>query len=1176
MSSKKGASKKGSSKKGSSRAEELRQDIPITEHLWDVEKLTKHFNVDINKGLSADQVIRQRQEFGRNCLTPPPQKPWWLKYLAQFTNFFALLLMFGGLLCFIGFGINQSDPSNLYLGVVLWAVVLITATFSYMQESKSEKIMEGFKTLIPKKCKALRDGAPAILDAEELVPGDIVDLGDGDQVPADVRVLRSTELKVDNSSLTGESEPQERGVDCVKTSRDEQGNERPTPAIEATNLAFFSTIVNSGSARGVVIGTGDRTVMGQIAGLATETSAESTPINKEIKKFIFLISGVAIFLGVSFFVIGFVLETDIISNVVFTIGIIVANVPEGLLATVTVSLALTAKRMHAKQVLVKNLEAVETLGSTSVIASDKTGTLTQNRMTVQHCWYDGKIFRMPAARNKPQLEAAWKAGGGNEVLVNPQDVTFRYLQMIGALCNNSKFVTSGVEEKTINLVEEENKPDFNLLGLQCTGDASESGLIKALQLLRNVEEHREANPKLFEIKFNSHNKWALSIHKSEYTQLPVLVLKGAPERVLRMCKKIMVQGEEVELTSEWEQRYTDAYESLGGLGERVLGFAYKNMSDYPLNFEFKSKPEANFPMDDLTFVGLFSLIDPPREGVPEAVAKCKRARIKVFMVTGDHPITAQAIAKQVGIIDQEHWDAGRATVVRGDDIRSWMEIADLEERQAKWDAALSHEQIVWARVSPAHKLLIVENAQRRGEVVAVTGDGVNDAPALKKGDIGVAMGIAGKDVSKEAADMILMDDNFASIVNGVEEGRLIFDNLKKSIAYTLTSNIPEIGPFLCFITLNIPLPLSTVLILCVDLGTDMVPAISLAYEVKEADIMDRPPRNAATDRLVNSRLISFSYLQIGVMQALAGFFTYMVVLNDYGYTPRILMGTGLSWPTNSVLCSLSHHLRPNKCGFACEEPDDALYERLEEKYCEKGCPIPFQGLSDPFSEMTDQGFRGFGDGEDAACSRTCAWWDELQADTERLERYREARNAAEGDDLYDLRLILTPDDEQLFAVYCDGSEAAAEYGFPGRSKVFETRENQARTGSFYWWNGEEQHWPNVKYQNNALMHAQSAYFVSIVVVQWADLLIAKTRKLSIFTQGLRNHFMNFGIFFETTLAILLSYVPPLNLVFGTRPIHVLHWFPGVPWSILIFVYDEYRKSILRANPGGWVDRYTYW
>ncbi|GMH44219.1 hypothetical protein BSKO_12153 [Bryopsis sp. KO-2023] len=1182
-------------KKSSQRAEELRKDIPIEEHMWDVEKMFSHFSVDPSKGLSTDQALRQRKEFGENRLTPPKQTPAFIKFLLQFTNFFSLLLLGGGILCFVGYGIDSSDDTNLYLGVVLVSVVLITATFSHFQEAKSEKIMEGFKSMVPKKCKVLRDGSPTVLDAVELVPGDVVELTDGDQVPADIRVFQTSELKVDNSSLTGESEAQDRYPDTCPPITDENGVVKPLPAIEATNLMFYTTIVNSGAGKGVVIGTGDRTVMGQIAGLATETSAEATPINKEIRKFIMFISAVAISLGLIFFFIGVGLKTDFIKNIVFAIGIIVANVPEGLLATVTVSLALTAKRMHAKNVLVKNLEAVETLGSTTVIASDKTGTLTQNRMTVQHCWYDGKIYRVPAARNKPQLDAAMASGGGTEALYNPADTTFQHLQMVGTLCNNSRFLNTDrfdEQAEAFNVGQQMTKPDFNLLGMDCTSDASEAALVKCTQLIRDIEEYREANERLFEIKFNSTNKWALTINKSEFTGKPVLLLKGAPERVMRMCKRIMVNGNEIELTREWEEKYTEAYESLGGMGERVLGFAYKRLDDTPVNFPFTNKPEPNFALDDLTFVGLFSLMDPPREGVPEAVAKCKRARIKVFMVTGDHPITAQAIAKQVGIIDQDHWDSGHATVVKGDDIRSWMELSDTSAQQAKWDEALSHEQIVWARVSPAHKLLIVENAQRRGEVVAVTGDGVNDAPALKKGDIGVAMGIAGKDVSKEAADMILMDDNFASIVNGVEEGRLIFDNLKKSIAYTLTSNIPEIGPFLMFITINIPLPLSTVLILCVDLGTDMVPAISLAYETKEADIMDRPPRNSATDRLVNSRLISFAYLQIGVMQALAGFFTYIVVLNDFGYAPRILMGTGLSYEEESLICSLDSDLRPEQCGYGCKEPRMEFPKGVETYYknpaygeiefCKGGCPVPFPGTADPFSEFTDAGFRGFGGGTDAVCGRTCEWWQEVKEnglvvdgekfDIKDLLGFSNSTNASENQDL---RFIMTADDDMLFDEYC-GKEGDIKYGFPGRGKIASGRENAAEAGSFYWWNGSQQLWPNKGYQENALKYAQSAYFVSIVVVQWADLLIAKTRKLSVFEQGMHNNFMNFGLCFETVLAILLSYVPFLNTIFGTRPINFLHWFPGVPWSMLIFVYDEVRKGQMRRNPGGWLDRFTYW
>jgi sodium/potassium-transporting ATPase subunit alpha len=441
-------------------------------------------------------------------------------------------------------------------------------------------------------------------------------------------------------------------------------------------------------------------------------------------------------------------------------------------------------------------------------------------------------------------------------------------------------------------------------------------------------------------------------------------------------------------------------------------------------------------------------------------------------------------------------------------------------------------------VSPAHKLLIVENCQRRGEIVAVTGDGVNDAPALKKGDIGVAMGIAGKDVSKEAADMILMDDNFASIVNGVEEGRLIFDNLKKSIAYTLSSNIPEIAPFLIYITAKLPLPLSTVLILCIDLGTDMVPAISLAYETKEADIMDRPPRNAQTDRLVNFRLISFAYLQIGMIQALAGFFVYIIVLNDYGYAPNILMGNGLEWFKHSVMCTINGDGSPKECGFGCEGED------WERGYCEGGCQVPVTSVVDPFIEFTSAGFRG--DGE-YTCNRACSNYLSIPSDK------------------------LTDAEKAEFVDLCgEGST----WGFADRG--FADKDAIAPAGAMYFWNGQQQPLPNKNYQSSALEYAQCAYFISIIIVQWADLLICKTRKLSLFQQGLQNDFMNFGLLFETVLGATLVYTTPLNTVFGTRPLHILHWFPAVPWSMFIFTYDEMRKAIMRQNPDGWLNSYTYW
>ena len=1152
-----GAAKAEKEAKKAEKAAAARSDVSFEDHTWSLEKLEEFYSTSVEKGLSSEQVAVNREKFGSNALTPPDKVPEWLKFLHQFTNFFALLLLGGSLLCYIGFGIDTERPrdkSNLYLGVVLDIVVLITGIFSYMQEAKSEKIMEGFKNMIPKRCKVLRDGAIAEMEATELVKGDVVFLNEGDQIPADLRVVQSTELKVDNSSLTGEPEPQDRGPEL-----DIGADGQPvTQVMEAANVVFYTTLVNSGGGKGVVIGVGDETVMGQIANLATETSMDETPIAKEIHNFIMIISAIAIFLGVTFFIIALILGTSFIKSVILLISIIVANVPEGLLVTVTVSLALTAQRMHEKNVLVKKLEAVETLGSTTVIASDKTGTLTQNRMTIRHCWYNGKIVQTPSGKNRPHFKKLMAEAGGSEPLVELEDPTFKKLQAIATLSNNSSFITSSDGGEALDLPAEMEKESFNLLGLQCTSDASEAGMVKFVNCIRDVEEYRAACPKKFEIKFNSTNKWALSIHAPEGGKgADELYLKGAPERVIKMCTKVMVDGKEEKLTEEWLEKFNTAYEEIGALGERVLGFAFRSMGDYAADFEYKNKPKANFKTDDLTFVGFMSLIDPPREGVPEAVQKCKDASIKVFMVTGDHPITAEAIAKQVGIIDQSKLDAGKACVVKGDDIRDILAVEDAAAQEARWDDILGHEQIVFARVSPAHKLIICEQAQMRKEIVAVTGDGVNDAPALKKADIGIAMGIMGKDVSKEAADMILMDDNFASIVNGVEEGRLIFDNLKKSISYTLTSNIPEIGPFLCYITINIPLPLSTFLILCVDLGTDMVPAISMAHEKKESDIMQRPPRNAATDRLVNRRLIFFAYFQIGIMQVLSGFFTYMTVLNDYGYAPRILMNTGLEWDKHSLMCTVNAEGRAGTCGYGCGRP--AWPEDLPsaEEYCREGCNIPRAGMADPFSEFTADGFRGFQDGIEAACGRSCEWWGRAETQAKRA-----------GDKELD-----------LMGEYCDVAAAngwTGEFGFKGREQASEFSRSRADKGAFYWWNGGPQLYPNVEYQQSALEYAQTAYFISIIVVQWADLIISKTRKLSVFDQGMGNRFMNFGLFFETALGCLLIYVPVFNDGLFTRPIHILHWCPGIPWSIMIFAYDEVRKYIIRKDPGGWIERFTYW
>merc|ERR1712121_32760 len=812
---------------------------------------------------------------------------------------------------------------------------------------------ESFKNMVPQYALVRRNGEKVTIKAEELTLGDIVEVKFGDRIPADIRVLEARGFKVDNSSLTGESEPQQRTPEFT--------HDNP---LETKNIGFFSTNAVEGTCVGMVVNIGDNTVMGRIAGLASGLANDETPIAKEIAHFIHIITGVAVFLGVTFFIIAFILGYHWLDAVIFLIGIIVANVPEGLLATVTVCLTLTAKRMASKNCLVKNLEAVETLGSTSTICSDKTGTLTQNRMTVAHMWFDNKIVEADTSEDQ--------SGSG----FNKEASGWKTLERVACLCNRAEFKGG---QDTVSILKRE-----------VNGDASEAAILKCTELSKgNVMEYRARNKKVCEIPFNSTNKFQVSIHDTEdpNDNRYLLVMKGAPERILDRCSTIVVDGKEYPLNEEWRNAFETAYMELGGLGERVLGFCdFMLPADkFPVGYPFDAD-EENFPLEGLRLVGLMSMIDPPRAAVPDAVLKCRSAGIKVIMVTGDHPITAKAIARSVGIISEGQETVEDIAVREGCDIKDvdprraracvvhGGEIKDLSEK-ALDEILMFHTEIVFARTSPQQKLIIVEGCQRMGAIMAVTGDGVNDSPALKKADIGVAMGIAGSDVSKQAADMILLDDNFASIVTGVEEGRLIFDNLKKSIAYTLTSNIPEISPFLLFILADVPLPLGTVTILCIDLGTDMVPAISMAYEFAESDIMKRQPRNPFTDKLVNERLISMAYGQIGMIQASAGFFVYFVILAENGFLPGMLFGIRKEWDSQAI-------------------------NDLEDSYGQE--------------------------------------WT-----------YR---------------------DRKVLEYTC-----------------------------------------------------HTAFFVSIVIVQWADLIICKTRKNSIFQQGMKNHFLNFGLVFETVLAAF----PPL-------------------------------------------------
>jgi len=861
-----------------------------------------------SKGLTSEKAAELLAIHGRNALKPPKRDPLWLTFLKQFRDPFLILLIIAGILSFGLYGYDTTVKTNLYAAIALVLVVVLTALFTFVQEIKAANVLAKFANLLQATTLVFRNGTEQTMDAAELVVGDIVKIKGGDKVPADVRVIFSQGVKVDNSPLTGETKP------ISLNSNISQAGTHPT---ESLCLGFKGTSCVEGECLAIVIRTGDRTFIGQIATLTASSEAKKTTLQIELEHFIIFIAKLAIGMGaVSFAIaIGRQKGKKVLNNIIngFLIPII-ANVPQGLPATVNSLLSITASRMAKQNVLVKKLDCVETLGCTSLICTDKTGTLTKNQMTVTEVWVDGKSLSddfgnafisksAMRARNNPNAPIVRRIRTASESSESKDDdnisiasgvsragrnlhiseeaavsyghlTTFELLHRLGTVCNKAFMQKKQTPGSTTASNE-----------IEYVGNASDVAILRFCHGLRSSATIRQSFPVDYEIPFNSTNKWMLTIiHNSSVDPVDgrrsyTVMMKGAPEVILARCSSFLKHGYERDIDEEFEDEFEDAYERFGNKGSRVIGVCQRTFVESQ-DAEFTEESD-NYPTNDMCFVGLYSITDPPRDGVREAIEKCHSAGIRVFMVTGDHHLTAKAIAKQVGILREDQDDAtDRYCVILGSQIESltdedWVEIS-------------KREGVVFARTTPQHKMQIVLHNQANGHIVAVTGDGVNDAPALKNAHIGVAMGLSGSDVAREAAAIILLDDNFASIVHGIEQGRVIFDNLKKTIAYTITHLTPEMFVFILNLYFALPAPMSTLQILSIDLATELAPAIALAYEGPESDIMKRKPRSTKIDRLVARPLLLYSYLWIGIIETILAMFAYFWVFANKGISPSQL------------------------------------------------------------------------------------------------------------------------------------------------------------------------------------------------------------------------------------------------------------------------------------------------
>ena len=730
------------------------------------------------QGLSDEQVKEKREFYGLNELQAKKKKSLIVKFLEQFKDFMIIILIIAAV---ISGAVGYYQGEGITDSIIILIVVIVNAIIGVAQESKAEKSLEALQKLSSHVTKVIRNGKVAVIPSKELVPGDIVILDTGDYVPADLRIIESANLKAQEASLTGESVPVDKNTDVI--------NDEKIGLGDRTNMLFSSSLITYGRGKGIVVETGMNTEVGKIAGMINEVEETETPLQQKLNKLGKTLGIVAIVICVIIFIIGLLYGKEPIEMFMTAVSLAVAAIPEGLAAVSTIVLAIGVQRMVKKHAIVKKLPAVETLGSTTVICSDKTGTLTQNKMTVKKVFYNNKLVDL------------------DDIDIDNLGDELEKLTYISMFCNDTK-----------------------VLDGKLTGDPTETALIDMGFKLDFQPPILEKYERVKELPFDSDRKLMTTVHL--FPNKYMVYTKGGVDELLSRCNSYVINGNVNTDIDEYKKEIAKQNEEMAKNALRVLAMAYKELDHEPTDEEMKTIES------DLTYVGMVGMIDPPREEVKDAVEKCKTAGIKTVMITGDHKITAIAIAKALGILENED------EAITGSELEE-MSDEDLIKNVRKYS--------VYARVSPEHKVRIVKAWQANGEIVAMTGDGVNDAPALKTADIGCAMGIVGTDVSKEAADVILTDDNFATIVSSVEEGRRIYDNILKAIQFLLSSNVGEIiilfvailmTPLLSKwfnIDVNLITPLLPIHILWINLVTDSLPALALAVDPAEKDIMNRKP-----------------------------------------------------------------------------------------------------------------------------------------------------------------------------------------------------------------------------------------------------------------------------------------------------------------------------------------------